>query len=94
MARLRELSGEPAGGASRRKELPMSNQTTEELLLAGMERFTADVTPPSGLAVRAARHRRRRIAAATAVAVIAAVAVAVAGPARSASHLPAAWCTC
>jgi hypothetical protein len=61
----------------------MSNQTTEELLLAGMERFTADVTPPSGLAVRAARHRRRRRiataaagAAATAGAVLAGVAVA------------------
>ena len=68
----------------------MSNQTTEELLLAGMERFTADVTAPSGLAVRAARRRRRRrIAAAaatagtvvTAGAVIAAVAVAAPVPA-------------
>jgi hypothetical protein len=65
----------------------MNNQTTEELLLAGMERFTADVTAPSGLAIRAARHRRRRVAtalaavgaAATGGAVIAAVAVA--GPA-------------
>jgi hypothetical protein len=65
----------------------MSNQTTEELLLAGMERFTADVTAPSGLAVRAARRRRRRrvaTAAATAGTVITAgaviAAVAVAGP--------------
>jgi hypothetical protein len=65
----------------------MSNQTTEELLLAGMERFTADVTAPSGLAVRAARHRRHRrivTAASTVGAAVAAgaviAAVAVAGP--------------
>src|SRR5581483_10856323 len=59
---------------------------TEELLVAGMERFTADVTaPPEGLAARAARNRqRRRITAAAATAVTAAAgiaAVAVAGPA-------------
>lgn len=62
---------------------------TEELLRAGMARFTADVTaPPAGLAARAARHRRRRriaTAAATAgtLVTVAAVAagVAAAGPA-------------
>lgn len=67
---------------------------TEELLLAGMERFTADVdAPPAGLAGRAARHRRRRriaTAAATAGTVAAAAAViaavAVAGPAGSATQ--------
>jgi len=62
---------------------------TEELLLAGMERFTADVTaPPAALAAKAAKHnRRQRIAksaatggtAITAAAVIAAVVAA--GPA-------------
>lgn len=69
----------------------MSNHTTEELLLAGMERFTADVTaPPKALVANAAkRNRRRRIVkaaatggtAVTAAAVIAAVAAAGPAPA-------------
>jgi len=68
----------------------MSNETTEELLRAGMARFTADETaPPRGLAVRAARHRRRQLIAkaagtvgtfATAAGVITAVAMSGPGP--------------
>jgi hypothetical protein len=53
----------------------MSNQT-EELLRVGMERFTADVDVPPGLAAKAARHRRRRKRAGAAGAVICAASVA------------------
>jgi hypothetical protein len=63
---------------------------TEELLRAGMDRFTAGTNVPAGLAVKAARHRQRtrrtRTAAAIGVASAAAVtAVAVAVP-GSAPH--------
>jgi hypothetical protein len=61
---------------------------TEELLRAGMERFTTGTNVPAGLAVKAARRRQRtrrtRTAAAIGVASVAAVtavAVAVPGPA-------------
>jgi hypothetical protein len=59
----------------------MSNQT-EELLRDGMNRFTADVSTPRGLAARAVRHRQRRklaggMAASAAIATTAGVAVAV-----------------
>ena len=67
----------------------MSNQT-EDLLQAGMERFTKDVSLPHGLAVRAARHRQRRkrvgaaaVGAASVVgvtAIVVAMAAASAGP--------------
>jgi len=58
----------------------------EELLRAGMERFTASAPIPTGLAERAARHRRRRratitaaVAAGTAMAAAAVATVALAG---------------
>ena len=61
---------------------------TEELLCAGMERFTADTDVPPGLAARATRRRQRskraRAAAAigaAAAAAVTAVAVTVPGPA-------------
>lgn len=59
----------------------MSNQT-EDLLQAGMERFTKDVDAPSGLAIKALRRRQRRrlvhsAIATAAVATAAGVAVAV-----------------
>jgi hypothetical protein len=58
----------------------MTDQT-EELLRAGMERFTAETNVPAGLAVKAARHRQRtrrtRAAAAIGAAVTAAAAAAV-----------------
>lgn len=73
----------------------MSNDTTEELLRAGMARFTADTTaPPRGLAVRAIRHRRRTGVAkaagtvgtvATAAGIITAVAMSGAGPVPAAT---------
>jgi hypothetical protein len=66
----------------------MSNQT-EELLLAGMEHFTADVTVPSGLAVRAVRNRRRRRVAAAAAGAGTAVAAAVTAVAVVAATSPA-----
>jgi hypothetical protein len=61
---------------------------TEELLLAGMDRFTRDVDAPSGLVAGAVRRRRRRRIAAAAAAgagtiamsVAVAVAVVMAGP--------------
>jgi hypothetical protein len=74
----------------------MSSQSTEELLRAGMARFTADVTAaPEGLAMRTIRYRRRRAIAtvtgtagvvATAVAVFAAVAVTGSAPAHPAGQ--------
>ena len=78
------------------------NTDVEELLRDGMERFTAGVRAPAGLAHTASRRRRRRLAVRAAVAcgtaaVTAAAVVAVArgpvaarrGPARpSARHTP------
>jgi hypothetical protein len=57
----------------------------EDLLRAGMERFTADLRAPAGLARRAERRRRRRLAlrstaAAAALAAGAAALVAVVAP--------------
>jgi hypothetical protein len=69
----------------------MTNRT-EELLRGGMERFTANVTMPQGLAVKAARHRERRrraTAAATAGTVAAAAAAAVAVIAAGTPAAPA-----
>jgi hypothetical protein len=54
----------------------MTDQT-EELLRAGMERFTADTDLPSGLAARATRHRQRGKRARAAAAIGAAAAAAV-----------------
>jgi hypothetical protein len=65
------------------------NTDVEELLRDGMERFTAEVRAPAGLARTAGRlHRRRRtaraaVAGGTAAVTAAAVAVIVAGPAQT-----------
>jgi hypothetical protein len=69
------------------------NTDVEELLRDGMERFTADVQAPAGLARAAGRRRRRRLAvraavacgtaAVTAAAVVAAAAGAGGGPAQT-----------
>jgi hypothetical protein len=65
------------------------NTDVEELLRDGMERFTAEVRAPAGLARTAGRlHRRRRtaraaVASGTAAVTAAAVAVIVAGPAQT-----------
>jgi hypothetical protein len=69
--------------------------SVEELLRAGIDRLTADVSVPAGLVRRAGqRNRRRRIAmratAAAGTAVVAAVAViAVTGGPQPARHAPA-----
>src|SRR5690348_9100968 len=54
----------------------MTDQT-EELLRAGMERFTAETNLPAGLAVKAARHRQRTRRTRTTAAIGAAAAAAV-----------------
>src|SRR5882672_4571076 len=62
------------------------NTDVEELLRDGMERFTAEVRAPAGLARTAGRlHRRRtaRAAVAGGTAAVTAVAVIVVGPAHS-----------
>ena len=65
------------------------NTDLEELLRDGMERFTAGVQAPAGLAYRASKLQRRRLAVRTAVAcgtaaVTATAVVAVAaGPAAA-----------
>lgn len=62
----------------------------EELLRAGMERFTASAPIPTGLAEKAGRHRRRRratitaaVAAGTAVAAAVATVTVVGGASRT-----------
>jgi hypothetical protein len=65
---------------------------TEELLRAGMERFTAEVSVPAGLAVKAAKRGRRRrraragaaVLSAASIAGAVAVVVAAPGPVRDA----------
>ena len=77
LRRLRELAeGWHQPGAKRRRAKGATGMNTdvEELLRDGMERFTARVQAPAGLAHTASRLRRRRLAVRAAVA---------AGPSRS-----------
>lgn len=71
------------------------NTDVEDLLREGMERFTADLHAPAGIAAGAARRRRRRLAlrsaagaAALTGAAAAVVVTMVPGPARDAASGP------